>query len=110
MTRTLMQEHFAQMFEEGRRTALFITTDIDEALLLADEILVMSSRPMKVTRRITVDVPRPRTVAGMIKDERMKHIKVAVTKALYSEAIKAFDGSSRAVAAAGFEKFLDTTQ
>lgn len=98
MTRALMQEHFAQMFEEGRRTALFITTEIDEALLLADEILVMSHRPMKVTRRIEIDVARPRTLAGMLKDERLNRLKQEVMDTLHGEAMKAFEGSRRSTA------------
>lgn len=95
MTRTLMQEHFAGMFEQGRRTALFITTDIDEALLLADQIVVMSHRPMRVTKVIPVDAPRPRTIADLFKNDRINEVKAEVMEVLYAEAMKAFKGSSR---------------
>lgn len=96
MTRALMQEHFATMFEQSRRTALFITTDIDEALLLADQIIVMSHRPMHVTTIIPVDVERPRKMADLFKDDRVNAIKARVIEVLYAEAIRAFKGSQRA--------------
>lgn len=99
MTRTLMQEHFAQMFEEGRRTALFITSDIDEALLLADRILVMTARPMRVALDIAVPVSRPRSSVDLLRDERINAIRQEVMDVLYREAAKAFGG--RRVPSAG---------
>ena len=48
MTRGLMQEYCAQLLAERRRTILFITTDIDEAVFLADRLLVMGNRPTRV--------------------------------------------------------------
>jgi len=90
MTRTLMQEHFAGMFEEGRRTALFITSDIDEALLLADRILVMTARPMRVAADLAVDIPRPRTLATLFEDERANGLRKAIMEMLYAEAARSF--------------------
>ncbi len=112
MTRTLMQEHFAQMFEQGRRTALFITTDIDEALLLADQIIIMSHSPMRVTKIIPVDVPRPRTMADLFTNEHINEIKSEVMKVLYAEVIKAFKGSSRVEgsAATSLQQRVGSTQ
>ncbi len=96
MTRTLMQEHFAKMFEEGRRTALFITTDIDEAILLADRIVIMSNKPMSVAEIIEIDIPRPRTIADLFKNDRANEIKKNIVKILYIEALKSFEGTKKA--------------
>src|SRR5260370_36943646 len=48
MTKTLMQEYYAKLYEETRRTTFFATTDIDEASFLADRILVMTNVPAQV--------------------------------------------------------------
>ena len=60
MTKELMWEYYARLYEENRRTNFFVTTDIDEAVFLADRILVMSNIPTQVRAVIEVDLPRPR--------------------------------------------------
>jgi NitT/TauT family transport system ATP-binding protein len=51
MTRKLMLEYYAGLGAEGNRTDFFVTTDIDQAILLADRLLVMSHRPTRVRSR-----------------------------------------------------------
>ena len=63
MTKELMWEYYAALYEENRRTNFFVTTDIDEAVFLADRLLVMSNIPTQVRAVIEVDLPRPRTPA-----------------------------------------------
>lgn len=75
MTRELMQEYTAELLAEQRRTVLFITTDIDEALLLADRLLVMTERPAKVREEFSVKLARPRQRADLLLDESVQHIK-----------------------------------
>ncbi|WP_124728187.1 ABC transporter ATP-binding protein [Staphylospora marina] len=58
LTRTRMQQWLLSMLQAERRTVLFITHSIDEALLLADRILVLSHRPMSLVREISVPFPR----------------------------------------------------
>ena len=50
MTRKLMQLFFLRLFEENRRTNLFVTSEIEEAILLADRIVILSNRPTRVAR------------------------------------------------------------
>ena len=69
MTRELMQEYTAELLAERRRTTLFITTDIDEAILMADRVLVMSDRPTHVVEEIAVDLARPRSRAELLTDD-----------------------------------------
>jgi ABC-type nitrate/sulfonate/bicarbonate transport system ATPase subunit len=61
-TRSLMQELLLRVWEQAHQTVLFITHDVEEALLLADTVYVMTARPGRVKRRLRVDLPRPRTL------------------------------------------------
>ena len=59
-TRLVLQELLLRIRAQERSTVLFITHDIDEAILLADNVYVMSRRPGRLKARIPVDIPRPR--------------------------------------------------
>ncbi len=61
-TRTLMQELLLAVWERHQQTVLFITHDIEEALLLADTVCVMTARPGRIKKRIAVELARPRTI------------------------------------------------
>jgi NitT/TauT family transport system ATP-binding protein len=61
-TRTLMQELLLSVWERHHQTVLFITHDIEEALLLADSVCVMTARPGRVKKRIAVELARPRAI------------------------------------------------
>ncbi len=59
-TREIMQAELLKIWEEDRKTVFFVTHGIDEAIYLADKIIVMSSRPGRVKEIIHVNLPRPR--------------------------------------------------
>ena len=61
-TRTRMQDALARLWEQRRKTVLFVTHDVEEALYLADRIAVMSERPGRVKAELAVDLPRPRSL------------------------------------------------
>jgi NitT/TauT family transport system ATP-binding protein len=60
-TKIVMQEELARIFELTRKTILFVTHAIDEAILLGDEVVVMTARPGRVKEVIKINLPRPRT-------------------------------------------------
>lgn len=60
-TRERMQTELLRVLEEERRGVLFITHSVDEAILLADRVIVMSPRPGTVLQEVPIDLPRPRS-------------------------------------------------
>jgi ABC-type nitrate/sulfonate/bicarbonate transport system ATPase subunit len=66
-TRALMQETLLGIWERERKTVLFVTHDIEEAIGLSDRILVMTSRPGRIKSEYHVDLPRPRDLRGVRK-------------------------------------------
>ena len=61
-TRSLMQELLLSVWERHHQTVLFVTHDIEEALLLADRVCVMTARPGRIKKSIDVRLPRPRAL------------------------------------------------
>jgi NitT/TauT family transport system ATP-binding protein len=61
-TRMVMQELLLKVWEQHHQTVLFITHDIEEALLLADRVCVMTARPGRIKKNIDVRIPRPRAI------------------------------------------------
>ena len=61
MSRELMQDFFVKLFEENRKTNIFVTSEIDEAIFLADRLVVLTNKPTKVRKIINIDLPRPRS-------------------------------------------------
>ena len=60
LTRAAMQQWLLGVWEEHRKTILFVTHDVDEALFLSDRVYAMSARPGRVTQVLEVGIPRPR--------------------------------------------------
>lgn len=96
MSKGLMLEYFAHLFEESCRTTLFVTTDIDEAIFLADQIVIMTNIPTSVRHIIPVDLPRPRKLSDVVDSNRANELKSKALEILHSEAMKSFAGGSRA--------------
>jgi ABC-type nitrate/sulfonate/bicarbonate transport system ATPase subunit len=61
MTRDRMQEWLLDVWTESRRTVLFVTHDVEEALFLADRVCVMSPRPGQIVAEVQSPFPRPRS-------------------------------------------------
>lgn len=67
-TKERMQAELLQLWDRSRKTILFVTHDVDEAVFLADEIVVMAARPGRIAERITVPIPRPRDERSRVSD------------------------------------------
>jgi NitT/TauT family transport system ATP-binding protein len=63
-TREIMQTELMRIWEKGRKTVLFVTHQIDEAVFLSDRVLVLARRPGRIQENVEITLPRPRTLAG----------------------------------------------
>src|SRR5271167_582563 len=61
-TREIMQTELMRIWEEGRKTVLFVTHQIDEAVFLSDRLLVFARRPGRLQEEVKIALPRPRTL------------------------------------------------
>jgi NitT/TauT family transport system ATP-binding protein len=73
-TRTLMQQELLRVWSAARRTAIFITHNIEEAILLGDRVVVMTARPGRIKEIVAVDLPRPRDVTSADFNETRRRI------------------------------------
>ena len=90
MTRELMQEYLLTLLEQRRGTVLFVTSEIDEAIYLGDEIIVLGASPARVKSVIEVDLPRPRKRREILASPRYAALKQRTLGLLYEEAAGAF--------------------
>ena len=82
-TRDEMGSELLSIWEQDKKTAVFVTHAIDEAIFLADQIVVMAKNPGRIAEVMTVDLPRPRTVETMDSQvfiEYRMHIRERLTK------------------------------
>jgi ABC-type nitrate/sulfonate/bicarbonate transport system ATPase subunit len=92
-TRALMQELLLGIWEAERKTVLFVTHDIDEAIFVAGRVVVMSARPGRIKAEVAVDFPHPRhytvkTTPGF------SALKARLTEEIRVEAIKVASGAA----------------
>ncbi len=72
-TREVMQAELLRIWNEAKKTVLFITHQIDEAIYLSDRVIVMSARPGRILADIRVDIPRPRSLSIKRTPEFVKY-------------------------------------
>ena len=69
-TRLVLQQELLRIWEASRKTVVFITHSVDEALTLADRVIVMSPRPGRIIADIAIPFDRPREVVALRRDRR----------------------------------------
>ena len=74
-TREVLQEELLQLHDRERKTMIFITHSIDEAIILGDRVAVMASRPGRVKEVLQVNFPRPRDPAAIRAQPRYTEIR-----------------------------------
>ena len=94
MTRQLMQEFFLRLYEESQRTHLFVTSELDEAIFLADSVVVLSNTPTRVRDIIEIELPRPRNFHMLTLPEVYNYKKRAL-EILHEEALKSFGAGAQ---------------
>jgi NitT/TauT family transport system ATP-binding protein len=87
-TRSLMQELLLNIWEQSHKTVLFITHDIDEAILLGDRVHVMTARPGRIKEVVEIDIARPRNVDVLTSIEFIA-IKRRIMALIHDEAVRA---------------------
>jgi len=87
----ILQEELLSIWTETKKTVLFITHSIDEALLLSDRILLMSSQPGKIIEEIKVNLPRPRTMQDIREDPVVASQFVSIWNHLQEEVQRSRD-------------------
>jgi len=87
--RMVLQEELLALWQEDRRTVVFVTHSLDEAILLGDRILVMSARPGAIVSEFEVPFERPRTMElrataafGQLEQEIWHDLRTEVNKTL----------------------------
>ena len=92
-TRLLMQEWLLKLWEEHQMSMLFITHDVDEAILMADRIFVMGVQPGRIIQELKVPLPRPRA-RTMLTSQAFMETKAGCLDLIAKESIKVFEGAS----------------
>lgn len=93
-TRTMMQENLLELWSEIGATVVFVTHDLDEAIFLADRILVMSASPGRLLKDLTVDLARPRK-ADIVLDPAFIAVKKDCLDLIREESLRAFEQHSK---------------
>ena len=73
-TRYLMQEEIIRIWEKEKRTVVFVTNNIEEAVYLADRVVVLTNCPTSVKKEYQIDLPRPRNYT----DDRFLELRTEI--------------------------------
>jgi len=91
-TRGLMQELLLGIWEREKKTVLFVTHDIEEAIFMASRVIVMTARPGRIKSDIAVDIPHPRSYTVKTSPE-FSELKARLTEEIRAEVLRTAEGS-----------------
>jgi NitT/TauT family transport system ATP-binding protein len=92
----LLQEELLRIWEESRKTVVYITHSIDEAVGLGDRVVVMTAHPGRIKRIIPVDFKRPRNIPELRRDAKFGELAYEVWTTLRDEVLRAKEQEQRA--------------
>jgi NitT/TauT family transport system ATP-binding protein len=77
-TRTMLQDELLAIWERDTKTVLFVTHAVDEAVYLADRVLVMTKAPGRIKADIPINLPRPRRRDDLLRDQRYQDLVIEI--------------------------------
>ena len=83
-TRTQLQQDLLQIWESEKKTCLFITHDIEEAIILGERVVIMSARPGRIKEIVNIDIPYPRDQKTKMS-QRFTEVKNHIWSQVYEE-------------------------
>lgn len=94
-TRVVLQELLLKLWESGsaKKTVIFVTHDIDEAILLADRILVMSGSPGTVKKELIVPLERPRDRSNLVASEEYTKFRNTIVSLFFEDLLEQIGGN-----------------
>ena len=81
-TRVDLQDHLLDLWADSKPTLVLVTHDVDEAIVLADRILVMRPHPGRIADEIVIDLPRPRDRQSAAFDFAKRRVLAALDRSL----------------------------
>ncbi|MGE8448913.1 MAG: ABC transporter ATP-binding protein [Comamonas sp.] len=93
MTRQVLQDELLQIYEKSKKTIIFITHSIDEALLLSTRMLIIGARPGRVVTDIRNDLPMPRNAQVQLSP-RYNELKGQIWDTVQSEVMRSLQATS----------------
>jgi len=88
-TRLIIQEEFLKIWERQRKTVLFVTHDLQEAIALSDRVVLISARPGRIKATYQVDLPRPRHIESVLAHPRFMALFQEIWASLKQEVLAA---------------------
>ncbi|MCZ7657588.1 MAG: ABC transporter ATP-binding protein [Xanthobacteraceae bacterium] len=79
-TRTRLQNDLTEIWERDRKTVLFVTHSVEEAVFLSDRVVVMTRSPGRIKEIVTIDLPRPRDRVTLLLERRYQDHVVAIER------------------------------
>ena len=94
LTKSVMHEALLETFDKNQVTIFFITHDLEEAIFLAHRVVIMTTRPCRPKKILTVDIPHPRDYS-VLTAKRFREYLDETVEAVHEEALKAFAAGER---------------
>ena len=94
LTKSVMHEALLEIYYKNKVTIFFITHDLEEAIFLGHKVAIMTSRPCKPKKILTVDIPHPRDYS-VLTSNRFRELIEETNEAVHEEALKAFQAGEK---------------
>jgi NitT/TauT family transport system ATP-binding protein len=94
LTKSVMHEALLEIYYRNKVTIFFITHDLEEAIFLGHRVAIMTTRPCKPKKILTVDIPHPRDYS-VLTSKRFRELMEETNEAVHAEALKAFQAGEK---------------